>query len=87
MVSNFGCKYTYFSANGKTKRRKVRGARSLTNFKWRATHQESRGRFYSLLKFLYYTSFLTPCALPSVQLFSNAKAKIRTYSRTSKFST
>ena len=28
-----------------------------------------------------------PCALPSVQLFSNAKAKIRTYSRTSKFST
>ena len=22
------------------------------------------------LKFLYYTSFLTPCALPSVQLFS-----------------
>ena len=26
-------------------------------------------------------------ALPSVQLFSNAKAKIRTYSRTSKFST
>ena len=39
------------------------------------------------LKFLYYTSFLTPCALPSVQLFSNAKAKIRTYSRTSKFST
>ena len=50
--------------------------------------KESRGRFYwSLLKFLYYTSFLTPCALPSVQLFSNAKAKIRTYSRTSKFST
>ena len=39
------------------------------------------------LKFLYYTSFLTPCALPSVLLFSNAKAKIRTYSRTSKFST
>ena len=30
---------------------------------------------------------LTPCALPSVQLFSNAKAKIRAYSRTSKFST
>jgi hypothetical protein len=44
-------------------------------------------RYWSLLKFLYYTSFLTPCALPSVQLFSNAKAKIRTYSRTSKFST
>ena len=30
---------------------------------------------------------MSNCLRPSVQLFSNAKAKIRTYSRTSKFST
>ena len=60
MVSNFGCKYTYFSANGKTKRRKVRGARSLTNFKWRATHLDGNLRNHGVGSVIVRMSSVNP---------------------------
>ena len=54
-------------------------------------HKQKTGIMGSVLLITFEVSVLhivpAPCALPSVQLFSNAKAKIRTYSRTSNFST